>query len=127
MPEQHSSMDYEQLKLWILTQAEKHRVCPDEDFWLVEIIEMEVMNALFDYAIDEGMQAPPFDLKKILDAEDDDDPHVPPEGRDAFLLNLLEMISSDDSTDAMQVPAPVKELFQFFRESFWPSESETDE
>ncbi|WP_429885647.1 hypothetical protein [Geoalkalibacter halelectricus] len=121
MTDQRSPRDFEQLKLWIVAQAEKHRACQDdEDFWLAESIEMKVLRGLFDYAVATGMRVPPYDLGKILDAEDDEDPNVPSEGRWEFLLDLWERIRDPKAMGTLQIPAPVKELFQFFEDNFWP-------
>lgn len=113
-------MTYESVIQLIDKNARAHQSVPDDDEYEAELLEQEVFSAIFEYCDAVGVKAEGYDIRKILDAEDDDDDGVPPEGCQEALLDLQRRMTDPEAPDPIPVPGEVKELFAHYEKSFWP-------
>ncbi len=110
----------ESLKALIQERAkEYHALKESEDEWVFETIEQQVIDRIFRYMVSMGVTSNGYDLQKILDAEDDDDDGVPPEGADAALMNLMPPVHPADR-DGTQYTPDIMEVWDAFYRAFWP-------
>ena len=118
--------DFESLKSWVLAKSVEHRSCSQEDQeWLAECIEADVLRKIFDFAVKNGLRVPWCDIEKVLAAEDDEDPQVPPEGIQETLYEVWQRMTDQDMDDrGIEASTEVRELFRLFEQSFWPEEGE---
>jgi hypothetical protein len=98
---------------------EYHAIKGAEDEWEFETIEQDVIHRIFRYMASTGLTINGCDLQKILDAEDDEDEGVPPEGVDATLMNLMLAIHPADRKENQYTP-DIVELWDVFYRAFWP-------
>lgn len=110
----------DEIKTLIDKNAVQHKSASDDDSWLYESLEIEVLHAIFDYCDFIGLKIEGYDIRRILDAEDDEDEGVPPEGSYQALLNLQIRMTESDIPNPIQIPNEVKELFEYYEKSFWP-------
>lgn len=108
----------DEIKTLIDKNAARHKQEEDDDFCFM--LEIEVSRAIFEYCDFMGLKIEGYDIRKILDAEDDMDEGVPPEGIYEALLNLEIRMTGPDVPNPIQVPEEVKELFEYYEQSFWP-------
>lgn len=113
-------MTYEAIIQLIDQNAKKHKSVAEADEWHWESLEQEPLLAIFEYCDSIGIQVDGYDIRKILDAEDDEDDGVPPEGRQEALMNLQTRMTEPDCSDPIEVPLEVKKLFEHYEKSFWP-------
>jgi len=108
-------MTHQELLSLIKRNGQQYLAC-DED-WEAEIIEWKTLVAIFEYGAQNGFQAPNYDIRAILDAEDDESPGVPDIGCEAALIDLMERISSPDQADGIDAPE-IKELLGLMESAF---------
>lgn len=113
-------MTYEAIIQLIDRNAQKHKSCAEEDDWHWEHLEQEPLLAVFEYCYQIGIRVDGYDIRKILDAEDDADDGVPPEGCREALFSLQRRMTDSDCSDSIEVPLGVKRLFEHYEKSFWP-------
>jgi hypothetical protein len=85
---------------------------------------MDVIYTIFEYMYASGFTIEGYDLLKLLDAEDDDDEGVPPEGVDGTLLELMDRIHDPDHSDHIITPPDIRQLWNDFCETSWPSDED---
>jgi hypothetical protein len=105
----------------ILRKAVRHRLDEVED-WEAEIIELECSQAIFEYIFATGLIIEDVDLRKLLDAVDDEDEGVPEAGVDATFEDITQRICNPEHDNPIAAPAAVKQLFAFYYETFWPGQ-----
>jgi hypothetical protein len=114
------NMTYDKIKELIDKNAKEHKTVPSEDEWHWGLLEQQAVHAIFEYCDSIGIKPEGYNIRKILDAEDDVDDGVPPEGCQEALLNLQRRMTEPDHPDPIAVPNEVKELFAYYEKSFWP-------
>jgi hypothetical protein len=104
-----------QLEAAIINNAKQFR--KTEEDWEADILEWNTICAIFEYALDQGFQAPGYDLAAILQADDDDDPGVPDIGCEAALIDIMERITREDLPDSIHAPS-LNRLLKIMEASF---------
>src|SRR5690554_6626270 len=108
-------MTKEGLYQYIDNQADEFHQAGD-DAWLYEMNEMKVIYKIFWYCVDENITFERYDLRRILEADDDEEF---PEGRHEMLYELMRRISGE-SKETIDAPGEVKDLLMYYKKSFYP-------
>jgi hypothetical protein len=119
----HDNID--EVKALIKSNAAKHRNVSDDldDLWEAEILERECFRAVFEYIDGVGVKIDDVDIRKLLDAEDDEDDGVPDVGVDETLYDIMDRICDPEHRNAISAPIEVKQLFDCYNETFWPGQT----
>jgi len=107
-------MTLPELQALIILNACKHQ--PAEE-WEAETIEWNTIYAIFEYAFERGFRPPDYNLRALLDAENDESPGVPETGCDAALMGLVERIEREDLPNSIEA-TEITDLLRFFEEVF---------
>jgi hypothetical protein len=115
----------DEIKALIESNAAKHRSVSDDldDHSEAEVLEIECYEAIFEYMDGVGVKIDGVDIRKLLDAEDDEDDGVPDAGVEATLFDIMERICAPEHKNAISVPIEVKQLFDCYHETFWPGQT----
>lgn len=119
-------MSPEKIRKYIDDNVQAHRETDDEDLWTAEIIEYEIFDQIFRYAVSIDCKVEGLDLKAIVEAEDDDDPAVPGANRYEVFMDLRRRMDPD-AREHLEFPNVIKELFDYFERTFWPHNFEEEE
>lgn len=109
------------IKSLIDQNAAEHKTVSEDDSWHYEALERYILMTIFEYCHQLGIQIEGIDLRKLLDAEDDEDEGVPPEGVEPTLWALQDRMTDPKSLNPIPVPDEVVELFNYYSKTFWPS------
>lgn len=107
-------MTITELKRSIVLSAQRFQPADD---WEAQVIEWNTILDIFEYALANGFQPPDYDLRALLDADDDESPGVPEMGCEAAFIDLMERIERTDLPNAIDAPE-IAELFRFFELQF---------
>lgn len=104
-------MTIEEIKKIIDKEAEVHRTADDDFVW--EGAELNVLQALLRYCIDNNIRLKGYDLEQILDEDFSD-------SIDTMWEIMRRVI--DDTSEPLEAPAEVVELYKYFERKFWPDD-----
>ena len=113
-------MIHQELLTLITTNGNRYLACVEE--WEADIIEWQTFYAIFEYAARCGFQAPDYNIRAILDADDDESPGVPDIGCEAALIDLMERISTPDHADSIDAPE-IRALLSLMETAFGRGET----
>lgn len=113
-------MEYKEIVGLIDKNSKEYKLASEEDAWHWESLENECLFAIFEYCDSIGLKIDGYDLRKILDADEDDNEGVLPQGIIETLFTIQERIIDPNASDFIQAPKEVKELFKYYKKSFWP-------
>lgn len=106
-----------QQELISLINANGYRYRGSTEDWEAEVIEWQTLVAIFEYGALAGFEAPDYDLRAILDADDDDSPGVPDIGCQAALIDLIERIVAPEQERGITAPE-LQSLFALMEAAF---------
>ena len=110
-------MDYKELKEHITERGLKYQKIGEEDVTLGETIAMRVIERIFRYCIENEIEFEGFDLKLILDGDEDD----LPDDRNEMLFELMRRIEGNVTEGTIDAPEEVNELLDHYNRSFYPT------
>lgn len=109
-------MSYDELFATI--QERGRRYINTREDWEAEIVEWETISDIFGYALAKGFNPPDYNLKAILEAEDDESPGVPEIGCQEALIDLMERITQPEQPHGVDEPQ-LRNLFLELERAFW--------
>lgn len=121
----------DEVKALILEKAKEHAPLTDEDEWLYESLERQALIAIFEYLYRSGFQIEGVDLGRLLEHWYDEDNEEDEEEEEIAVMPILFDLQLRMTHDGMEghipIPDEIKELFQFYSQSFWPEAYEAEE
>lgn len=110
-------MDYKELKEHITERGIKYQNIGDDDVSLGDSIAMRVIERIFRYCIENDIEFEGFDLKLILDGDEDDLPN----DRYEILFDLMRRIEGNVTEGTINASQDVNKLLDHYNRSFYPT------
>lgn len=110
---------FEEVLKIIEDKSVEHAAKPDDDFWLCELIELEVFLAIIEFSLSEGFSVECCDLETFIAAQN----NTPKEAEeDIDLWSLMEEIlhEMDELQSIGSIPQKTQQLYTFWQQKFWP-------
>jgi len=87
--------------------ADRHKEADDDDDFIWESLENEVMRAILEYCRDFDLAVPGYDLSETLENDDPDE---------------IESVIVFMNDNAAKIEATASELVEYYFQKFWPDE-----
>lgn len=110
-------LDYKELKEHITERGIKYQNIGDDDVSLGDTIAMRVVEKIFRYCIEKDIEFEGFDLKLLLDGEENE----LPDDRNEMLFDLMRRIEGNVTEGTINAPQEVNKLLDHYNRSFYPT------